>query len=64
MKPLLDFKMYQSPVDARYTPMSVVPSPSKSPATGVSVLMPQVYALYVVKSVLDLRMYQAPVDGR
>ena len=46
--------------------MSVLPSPSKSPATGISVELPHRYALYLLGSYPseDCRMYQTPSEGR
>ena len=46
--------------------MSVLPSPSKSPATTLSVALPHGYSLYLAWSYPseDCRMYQTPVEGR
>src|SRR6187399_1769567 len=54
--------MYQVPSDGRNTPMSALPSPSKSPGVGISAAKPNTYGTYVV---VALRLtYQSPSDGR
>src|ERR1700732_2540663 len=56
--------MYQPPFEGRYTEISVLPSPSKSPSTGRSPMRPHAWLTYVVYFVLESRMYQEPFDGR
>src|SRR5687768_12402146 len=54
--------VYQTPVDGRYTVISPLPSPSKSPVTGISPCCPQCKPENWPLPLL--RKYQAPSDGR
>src|SRR5215213_2794455 len=53
--------MYQVPVLGRYTAISALPSPSKSPVTGLSVAAP--HEVMVAVEVELFRMNHSPVDG-